>query len=95
MNHWVFSKSPANNRAILQGCTSKKRKLSVTRMEYGTVFDKVPYNWVITFLEFIGINNKTIPLTKKNTSYWTNNVHRHTDKELMEREDKEIKCGIL
>ena len=96
MNDWLFPKSPANNRAILQGCRrSRKRKFSVTRMEYRTVFDKVPNSWVITSLQFTGINNQTIPLTKKNTSYWRNNVHRYTDKKLMEREDTEIKCGIL
>jgi len=65
MNDWVFPKSPANNRAILQGCRSRKRKFSVTRMEYRTVFDKVPNSWVITSLQFTGINNQTIPLTKK------------------------------
>lgn len=64
-------------------------------MEYKAVSDRVPYSWVITSLQFIGINNKTIPFTKRNTSYWTKNMYRYTDKKLMEREDTEIKCGIL
>jgi hypothetical protein len=60
-------------------------------MEYKAFSDRA----VITSLQFIGINNKTIPFTKKNTSYWTNNVHRYTDKKLVETVDIEIKCGII
>lgn len=95
MNHLVFPKSPANNRTIFQECISKKRNFSVTRMEYKAFSDRMPYSWVITSLQFIGINNKTIPFTKKNTSYWTNNLHRYTDNKLLEREYIEIKCGII
>jgi len=64
-------------------------------MEYKIFFDKVASNWVLSSLQFIGTNNKTIPFTEKNTSYWTNNVHRYRDNKLIEREDTEIKCGIL
>jgi len=90
MSHWVYPKSPANNRAILQGYSSRKRNFNVKQMEYKILFDKVACRWVISSLQFIGTNNKTVPVTKKNKIYWTKNAHRYRNNKLIKREDTEI-----
>ena len=48
------------SKAILQGCKSRKKNLSMAWIDYQKAFDRVPHSWIIKSLELIGINNKVI-----------------------------------
>jgi len=37
--------------------------------DYQKAFDRLPYSWIIKFLDLIGINYKVISFTKKVMSY--------------------------
>jgi hypothetical protein len=64
-------------------------------IDYQKAFDRVPHNWIIKSLEFIGINNKVIAFTKKIMTYWRTRMRLHTENKLIETEDIKIQCAIF
>jgi len=58
--------------------------------DYQKAFNRVPHNWIIKYLELIGINNKVISCTKKVMSYWGTRMRLHTENKLVEAEDIKI-----
>jgi hypothetical protein len=57
------------SKAILQECKSRKKNLCLTWIIFQKDFNIVPNIWIVKSLEFIEINNKIIPCTKKTTNF--------------------------
>ena len=51
------------------------------------------HGWIISHLELIGINNKTIYFAKKAMSYWKTSMRLHAEGKITD--DLEIKRGIF
>jgi hypothetical protein len=64
-------------------------------VDYQKNLDRVPYSWIIKFLELTGINNKVIPFTKKVMTYWKTRMCLHAENKLIETEDVKKKRGIF
>jgi hypothetical protein len=81
--------------AILQECKSREKMVCMAWIDYQKAFDSVPHSWMIKYLELIWINNKIIYFTKKAMSYWKTSMCLHTEGEIIETENLEIKRGIF
>jgi len=55
----------------------------------------VPHRWIIKSLKFIDINNKIIPCTKRPVCYLKTRMGIHTEGQIKERENLEIRFGIF
>jgi len=47
--------------------------------DYQKVSDSVPHRWIIKSLELIGINCKTVSLSKKDIRHWKTSMRLRTD----------------
>jgi hypothetical protein len=57
------------SKVIPRECKSRKKGLSLARIDYQKAFDRVPHSWIIKSLELIRINSKVIAFTKGAMTY--------------------------
>ena len=83
------------NKMILENCNTRKRNLSCAWIDYKKIFDNVPHEWILRYLELFKVSPRVVRFLKHNMKNWkTQLIHTHERGTLMS-DNINIKKGIF